>query len=119
MVYNETEAFEFAASLNMTIYYIYLLKKGLTWTPDSTPEIDALQEAHLANFRRLAEMGKVVINGPLVDSLTEGGEIRGIGVIKASSLSEARELISSDPMAKVGRLVIEIHPWMVGKGILP
>lgn len=24
---------------DMTIYYIFLLKKGPTWSPDSTPEI--------------------------------------------------------------------------------
>ena len=33
---------------NMTIYYIFLLKKGPTWSPDETPEINALQDAHLA-----------------------------------------------------------------------
>ena len=38
-------------------------QKGPTWSPDETPEIDALQEAHLANMRRLGEMGKLVING--------------------------------------------------------
>ena len=119
MAYNETEAKEFTKSMDMVIYYIYLLKKGSTWSPDSTPEIDALQEAHLANFRRLAETGALVINGPLLDSLAEGGDLRGIGVLKADSLTEARELVSTDPMVRVGRLVFEIHPWMVAKGTLP
>jgi uncharacterized protein len=119
MAYNETEANELAASMDMVIYYIYLLRKGTTWTPDSTPEIDALQEAHLANFRRLREIGKLAINGPLLDSLMEGGEIRGIGVLRADSLAEAKELVSTDPMVRVGRLVFEVHPWMVAKGILP
>lgn len=50
-----------------TIFYVYLLKKGPTWTADDTPEIDALQEAHLANMRRLGETGRLVINGPLLD----------------------------------------------------
>jgi uncharacterized protein YciI len=119
MVYDESEGIELAASLDMTIYYIYLLKKGPTWTPDSTPEIDALQEAHLANFRRLKELGKLPINGPLLDSLLTGGEIRGVGVLKAGSHSEAKDLVSTDPMVRAGRLVFEVHPWMVAKGILP
>ena len=102
-----------------TIYYIYLLKKGPTWTPDPSPEVDALQEAHLANMRRLGEMGRLVLNGPLLDSHATSGEIRGIGVLKVSTLEEAQELISSDPMVKVGRLIFELHAWMVEKNILP
>ena len=104
---------------HMTIYYVYLLKKGPTWSPDETPEIDALQEAHLANLKRLADMGKLVINGPLLDSLASSGEIRGIGVLKTDSLIEAQELISTDPMVKAGRLIFELQTWMVAKNILP
>ena len=118
MPFDENEANEIASSMNMAIYYVYLLKKGPTWTPDETAESTALQEAHLANFQRLDEMGKLAINGPLMDSLMEGGEIRGIGALKADSLNEARELVSTDPMVIAGRLIFEIHPWMITKGIL-
>ncbi len=104
---------------NMRLYYLFLLKKGPTWSPEETPEIAALQDAHLANLRRLGEMGKLVINGPLLDSFATSGEIRGIGVLKTDSLAEAQELISTDPMVKVGRLVFELHAWMVDKNILP
>jgi uncharacterized protein YciI len=105
--------------MGMTIYYIFLLKKGPTWSPDSTPEISALQKEHLVNLKRLAEMGRLVINGPLLDSFATSGKIRGIGALKADSLEEAQELISSDPMVKVGRLVFELHAWMIEKNILP
>jgi uncharacterized protein YciI len=104
---------------NMTIYYVFLLKKGPSWSPEETPEIDALQETHLANLRRLGEEGKLVLNGPLLDSFATSGEIRGIGVLKAASLAEAQEWISTDPMVKVGRLIFELHAWMVNKNILP
>ncbi len=104
---------------NMTIYYVFLLKKGPTWSSDETPEIAALQDAHIANLRRLGEMGKLVINGPLLDSFAVSGEIRGIGALKTESLAEAQELISTDPMVKAGRLIFELHAWMVGKNILP
>ena len=104
---------------HMTIYYLFLLKKGPTWSPDETPEINKLQDEHLANLRRLGEIGKLVINGPLLDSFAVSGEIRGIGVLKTSSLAEAQELISTDPMVKAGRLIFELHTWMVGKNILP
>ena len=120
MEYDDQQAWEDVKHFpNMTIYYVFLLKKGPTWSPDSTPEISALQDAHLANLRRLGEMGKLVLNGPLLDSFATNGEIRGIGVLKASSMEEAQELISTDPMVKVERLSFELHAWMVDKNILP
>jgi len=105
--------------MGMTLYYAFLLKKGLTWSPESTPEISALQEAHLANLKRLADLRKLVINGLLFDSFATSGGIRGIGALKAKSLEEALELISTDPMVKVGRLVFELHTWMISKNIMP
>ena len=121
MTYDDAQAWKDVSEHfpNRTIYYIYLLKKGPTWSPDETPEIDALQEAHLANLRRLADEGKLVINGPLLDSFAISGDIRGIGVLKASSWAEAEEFISTDPMVRVRRLIFELHAWMVDKNILP
>jgi uncharacterized protein YciI len=119
LVYDDAEAWRDAAEMDMAVYYVYLLKKGPSWSPDSTPEVDALQTQHLANLRRLGEEGKLVLNGPLLDAFQLSGEIRGIGVLKASSLAEAQEWIGTDPMVKAGRLIFELHTWMVGKGILP
>lgn len=64
-------------------------------------------------------MGKLVINGPLLDSFATSGRIRGIGVLKTTSLEVAQALISTDPMVKAGRLIFELHAWMVDKNILP
>jgi uncharacterized protein len=121
MLYNDIQAWKDVSEHfpNMTIYYIFLLKKGPTWSTDETPEINALQEAHLANLKHLGDKGKLVINGPLLDSFATSGEIRGIGVLKAESLAEAQELIGTDPMVKVGRLIFELHAWMIDKNILP
>jgi len=121
MIYDDSQAWKDVSEHfpNMTIYYIFLLKKGPAWTPDETPEIEALQEAHLANMRNLANLGKLVINGPLLDSFATSGEIRGVGALKTTSLAEAQELINTDPMVKAGRLIFELHAWMVDKNILP
>ncbi len=121
MVYDDKQAWKDVGEHfpNMTIYYVFLLKKGPTWTPDETPEINVLQEAHLANLKRIGEMGKLILNGPLLDSFASSGEIRGIGVLKTGSLAEAQELISTDTMVKVGRLIFELHTWMVNKNVLP
>ena len=121
MTYDDSQAWKDVREHfpNMTIYYIFLLKKGPTWSPEATPETETLQEAHLVNLQRLGEMGKLVLNGPLLDSFATSGEIRGIGVLKTDSLAEAQQLISTDPMVKVGRLIFELHAWMVDKNILP
>ena len=119
MDYNDEEARKEAEEMGMTVYYIYLLKKGPTWTPEPTPEVMELQKAHLENLKRLGDMGKLVINGPLLDSFATNGELRGIGALKATSLQEAQELIGTDPMVKVGRLIFELHAWMINKNILP
>lgn len=103
----------------MVIYYVFLLKKGPAWSPDETPEIDALQQAHLAHLKRLGELGKLVINGRPLDSFATSGEIRGIGALKTELLAEAQELIRTDPMVQAGRLVFELHTWMVAQNILP
>ena len=104
---------------NMTIYYVFFLKKGSEWSPDSTPEIEELQKAHLANYRRLAEIGKLAVTGPFLDSFAMVGDLRGMGVLKATSLAEAKELINSDPMVQARRLTFELHAWLIEKNILP
>lgn len=118
MPYNDVQARKDAEEMGMQVYYLYFLKKGPAWSPDSTPEIDALQEAHLANFRRLYEEGKMYINGPFLDSFHLIGDLRGAGVLKADSWEEAHELINTDPMVKAGRLVYELHAWMLKKDAL-
>ena len=104
---------------NMIIRYVFILRKGPAWSADETPEIAALQEAHLANYRRLGDMGKLVVTGPFLDSFATSGEVRGMGILRAGSFEAAFDLISTDPMVKVNRLVFELHAWMVEKTILP
>src|SRR5215208_4972228 len=121
MSYDDTQAWKDVGENfpSMTIRYVFILRKGPTWSPDETPEIDALQEAHLANYRRLEEMGKLVVTGPFLDSFAISGEVRGMGVLRSDSFEEAYELISTDPMVKVNRLGFELHAWMIDKNVLP
>ncbi len=120
MTYDDFQAWKEVRTFPAYDHLLHLsFKKGPTWSPEETPEIDALQEAHLANLRSLANLGKLVINGPLLDSFATSGEIRGVGALKAASLVEAQELISTDPMVKAGRLIFELHAWLVDKNILP
>jgi uncharacterized protein YciI len=96
-------------------YYFAFLLRGPEWTPGQTPELEHLQEAHLANIRRLAETGKLVVAGPFSDD----GTLRGVFVFKTETLDEAKALADSDPAVQAGRLVLEFHPWLVPAGTLP
>lgn len=98
----------------MTAYLAFLVR-GAKWTPDKTPETEAIQKAHLANIGKLAEMKKLVVAGPFGDD----GTLRGIFVFRVNSLEEARSLAQTDPAVQAGRLALQIHPWIVPEGILP
>ncbi len=98
----------------MTAYLAFLVR-GEKWTPEKTPETEAIQKAHLANIGRLADLKKLVVAGPFGDN----GTLRGIFVFRVDSIEEARELAATDPAVKAGRLALQIHPWLVPEGILP
>ena len=101
--------------MKLTTAYIGFLSRGPKWTPEKTPATAALQEAHMANIRRLADTKKLVRAGPFGDN----GTLRGIFVFKVASLAEAKELAETDPSVQAGRLAIDVHPWKVPDGILP
>ena len=103
--------------LKMEAVYFGFLKKGPNRKEGDgdTPEIKKLQDAHIANIVRLANMKKVVMAGPFGDD----GELRGIFVFRVASLKEAQELAATDPMIKIDRLRIDLHPWHVPVGVIP
>ena len=96
-------------------YFFGVLVRGPEWTPEITPEVKKLQEAHMANIRRMGGTGKLVIAGPLENA----GQLRGIYVFKLNSLQEAKSWSETDPAVKAGRFAIEFHPWLLAQGSLP
>lgn len=97
------------------IYYLAFLKRGPKWTPESTPETNALQAAHMAHIQSMAATGKLVIAGPF----SKAPPYAGVFVFKVGSLEEAKSLAEADPTVKAGRFVAEVHPWSIPKGSLP
>lgn len=95
-----------ADRIGMKVYVMAFLKRGPDRSQDSV-EAARLQAAHMANIRRLAEEGSLVLAGPFMDD----GDLRGIYVFNVSTVEEARALTATDPAVKAGRLAMELHPW--------
>jgi uncharacterized protein YciI len=97
----------------MTTYYVGFLYRGAKWTPKETAETRKIQEAHMANIRKMGAEGKLVIAGPFADN----GDLRGLYVFRTASAEEAKALVESDPAVQAGRLRFELHPWYAAKNI--
>jgi uncharacterized protein YciI len=90
-----------------TPYYLGLLLAGPSFSAEDSPERQEIQQAHLANIKRLSEMGKLVAAGPFEDDIA----LRGIFVFRTSTLAEALDLTNTDPAVKSGRLKVELYEW--------
>jgi uncharacterized protein len=104
-----------AQPFKQVTYYFSFLRRGPNWTAQRTPETEKLQAAHMANINAMAKTGKLVIAGPFENA----GEYAGVFVFKVATLDEAKALAESDPAVKAGRLVADVHPWLVAQGSLP
>ncbi len=94
----------------MKQYFMGFLVKGEKYGQTvQKEELSRLQQQHLAYIRSQAEASKYVLAGPFL----ENDRIRGVVVINAASAEEAKNIASVDPMVKIGRLAVEIHPMMV------
>jgi uncharacterized protein YciI len=94
-------------------YQFGMLTRGPKWTAENTPEIQKIQEGHMANINKMAQAGKLFAAGPILGN----GELRGIFVFRAASIDEAKALAAEDPAIKAERLKLEILPWFGSKGI--
>jgi len=99
-----------SAADSVHVYYVGLIKMGPAWTPDITPALERLQEAHQANISELSESGKLALAG-LSWSDSGDAQLRGLLFFDTENEREARLLAAADPTVQAGRFVVEIFPW--------
>lgn len=84
-------------------YWIFLTTgKSVAGVPRE--EIAEMQQAHLANFGKLAQAGKLLTAGPMRDP---EGTLRGIVVIQAKDAAELAEMFEPDPYVSNGYMNVE------------
>jgi uncharacterized protein YciI len=95
-------------NMDLKQYYFVMLTRGPERKKATdTAIINKMQAGHLANIKRLAEAGKILVAGPFDDD----GNWRGIFIFDCDTQEETEQLLATDPMIKAGWLAYEIHPW--------
>lgn len=92
---------------DMARYIVGIIRKGPAWTGDVNARTTAMQKAHRANIRRMAQEGTLSLAGPF-----EGGEdLRGLFIFNVQTLEEAQSLVETDPAVQANHLVVDLIPW--------
>ncbi len=99
---------------NQKLFFVFLTT-GKSAEGVAKEKIAKLQEAHLANFRRLAEAGKLLAVGPTSDP---DKKIRGIVLLRAANKSELPKMFDDDPCVQQQFLKVQSHPAKIQVGSL-
>ncbi len=97
-----------ADALGMKQYVLAILKTGPQDATIKGDERKKLFAGHFANMGRLAEEGKLAVAGPFGKN---DKTFRGLFILNAASVEEAREFASSDPAIEAGIFVVDYIPW--------
>jgi uncharacterized protein YciI len=96
--------------------YLGLLKRKYPIQHFPQEEMRQIQEGHLANIKKMADSGDLVIAGPVED---EEEDLRGILIFRTRDPERIRALVAEDPAVQKGRLVLELYRWSVPDGTFP
>jgi uncharacterized protein YciI len=113
--YDSTLAKQLGADeYGMKSYVLVILKTGPADIQDKELR-DSLFRGHFANMRRLAEVKKLVVSGPLA---ANEREYRGIFIFDVGTPEEAELLLQGDPTVTAGIFEAELFRWY-GSAALP
>ena len=102
-----------AASKGMLQKQMYVVH---TFPTDGMGPVMENIEPHLKFQIELEEKGIMFGAGPFWDDAEEKWEGEGMVIIRAGSLSEAKEIAASDPMHSSGARHFTVRPWLMNEG---
>src|SRR5919107_6018345 len=82
----------------MVEFHMALLKRGPKWTAAENEETKRMHQQHVDYVMSLLDSGKAVLAGPF----TDGGEIDGVFIFRASSAAEAKAWADAEPSVAAG-----------------
>ena len=98
----------------MKSYVLVILKTGSNKIEDRKI-IDSLFAGHMQNIVHMADIGKLVVAGPMGKN---DKQYRGIFILNVTSFEEAKELIQKDPAIQASLLDADLYHWY-GSAALP
>ena len=98
----------------MKMYVMVILKTGANTTATKA-ETDSAFAGHMANMGKLVKANKLVVAGPFEKN---DKNYRGIFILNASSIDEAKEILATDPAIKAKLLDADLFKWY-GSAALP
>ena len=97
------------AMLNKTLYVALR-------HPGDASRVPELLEAHLSWMVAAERRGELFASGPFVADGAPPGSLGGMSIVRASSVEDAREMLSHDPFVKEGVVTLEIRKWLLMEG---
>ena len=91
----------------MKMYVLVILRTGPNANLPNN-ERAKLFQGHMANIKRLAQEGKLVIAGPFEEN---DRHYKGIFIFNVAKKSEAEVLLGSDPAVAAGVLSFDAYGW--------
>jgi uncharacterized protein YciI len=108
-VYDSTLAKKLGADdYGMKTYVLVILKTGPNKI-EAGPVRNKLFSGHMANIKKLADEGKLVIAGPMAEENEK--QYEGIFILNVKTIDEAKELLKADPAIKEKVLDTELFLW--------
>ncbi|MEU8073800.1 YciI family protein [Catellatospora citrea] len=102
--------------MELESFELVMLRRPANPTEYGDAESRRIQAEHLAYLAGLRAAGRVVTNGPVLDTPDES--LRGLVFFRTGSLEEARRLAEQDPAVRAGRLAVEVMTWWCPPGTM-
>jgi uncharacterized protein len=103
-----------ADDYGMKTYFFVILKTG-EGNEEDAEKRQAIFRGHLDNIKELAEQGKLIVAGPLMQN---DKSYRGLYIFDVKTEDELNELLDLDPAIKNNLLEPEVYTWY-GSAALP